>query len=405
MASLAQIVEETTTYMDKNEHQGKVLVASAAAYSMATIGWWLQPSLIHEVMQRFSVGESGGGLIASVEIALIAVCSALFAKLIDRFSFLQIALFGITVCLLGAGFSLIADTYYQLLVSRSVTGVGEGAMLAVASAVLANCRDPDRAYGVINVASILFCSAAVFSLPTTAGYFEMEFNVFPTIFVCVVILSLLVPFISGNSQQVQVHVDRSTPAHEVFSWKLQRLLLGVFVVAGGAGAMWSFYYLLGTAAGLSENEIHNAVGTAAVISVSGAFLATLVGTRFGRLLPVTFGTIVLTVAVLLLSQWPNPLVFWLGAIVNVVGMYFLLPYFLGYAAAQDPSGRDAAITAGVFLLTGAAGPYFGGYIIEHFGAGSIGWIVLIANVLVYPLFLQVNRSVGLQELDRVNEAE
>jgi predicted MFS family arabinose efflux permease len=391
--------------MAQNRHQAKVLVASAAAYSMATIGWWLQPSLIHEVMLRFSVGESAGGLVASAEIAMIAVCSALFAKFIGRFSFLQIALFGITVCLLGGGFSLSADTYHQLLISRSITGVGEGAMLAVASAALANFRDPDRAYGVINVASILFCSAAVFSLPITAGYFEVEFNVFQTIFVCVVILSLLVPFITGNSQQVHVQDDRSTPAHGVFSWKLQRLLVGVFVVAGGAGAMWSFYYLLGTAAGLSENEIHNAVGTAAVISVSGAFLATLVGTRFGRLLPVTLGTIVLTVAVLALSQWPHPLVFRLSAIINVVGMYFLLPYFLGYAAAQDPSGRDAAITAGVFLLTGAAGPYFGGYVIENFGAGSIGWIVLIANLLVYPLFLLVNRSLQLEQSDRINVSE
>lgn len=389
--------------MFQNRYQAKILLASAAAYSMATIGWWLQPSLIHEVMLRFSVGESAGGLVASVEIAMVAICSALFGKVIGRFSFLQIALFGVAICFVGAVLSITAGNFNLLLLSRSISGVGEGAMLAVASASLANFKDPDRAYGVINVASILFCSAAVFSLPITASYFSVEFNVFPTIFVGIVILSSVVLLISGNSQNAQMQSVSEKPAHGIFSWKLQCLLIGVFVIAGGAGAMWSFYYVLGSAAGLSENEIHNAVGMAAVISVSGAILATLVGTRFGRLLPVTLGTIVLTLAVLALSQWHHPLVFRLSAIVNVIGMYFLLPYFLGYAAALDPSGRDAAITAGVFLFTGAAGPYFGGYVIENFGASSIGWIVLFANILVYPLFLLVERSIELDTTGSVNE--
>ena len=160
----------------------------------------------------------------------------------------------------------------------------------------------------------------------------------------------------------------------------------------GAGAMWSFYYLLGDMAGLSEVQVHNAVGTAALVSVVGALLATLVGARFGRLLPVTLGIIVLIVAINAMSHWHHPLAFRLGAALNVVGMYFLVPYFLGYAADQDPSGRDAAVTAGAFLLTGAVGPYFGGYIIENFGAGSMGWIVLIANTSAWYLFLIVNRS-------------
>ena len=70
--------------------------------------------------------------------------------------------------------------------------------------------------------------------------------------------------------------------------------------------------------------------------------------------------VVLIVAINAMSHWHHPLVFRFGAILNVVGMYFLLPYFLGYAAEQDPSGRDASVTAGAFLLTGAVGPYLGG---------------------------------------------
>ena len=373
--------------------QGRILAASAAAYCIANIAWWLQPSLIHEVIVRYDVGEAAAGLVASAEMTVIALSAALFGKLLGRLSLRRIASIGVAVSLSGAAWSITIQDYDLLLISRLVTGFGEGAMLAAASASLANFRDPDRAYGIINIAAILFCSAAVFSLPVTAGYFNLEHNVFPTIFAGIAVLSLLIPMLPGSPVRGQLRSSGTTsPAHGIFSPKLLLLVTAVFVVSLGAGAMWSFYYLLGAQAGLGEEQIHNAVGTAALVSVFGALLATLLGARFGRFFPVTLGIIVLIVAINTMSHWHHPLAFRLGAALNVVGMYFLVPYFLGYAADQDPSGRDAAVTAGAFLLTGAVGPYLGGYIIENFGAGSMGWIVLIANTSAWYLFLIVNRS-------------
>ena len=373
--------------------QGRVLVGSAAAYCIANIAWWLQPSLIHEVMARYDVGEAAGGLVASVEMTTIALSAALFGKLLDKLSLLRIATIGAVVTLSGAAWSMTIQDYDLLLISRPITGFGEGAMLAAASASLANFREPDRAYGIINIAAILFCSAAVFSLPLTAGYFNLEYIVFPTIFACIAVLSLLIPLLSGTADQGRVRsTPAALPAHGIFSLKLVTLVIAVFIVSLGAGAMWSFYYLLGDMAGLGEGEIHNAVGMAALVSVFGALSATVVGARFGRLLPLTLGILILIVAINAMSHWHHPLAFRLGAAFNVVGMYFLVPYFLGYAADQDPSGRDAAITAGAFLLTGAVGPYLGGYIIENFGAGSMGWIVLIANSFSWYLFLTIDRS-------------
>ena len=372
--------------------RGKILVASAAAYCIANVGWWLQPSLIHEVIVRFDVGESAAGLVASAEMTAIALSAALFGKLLGRFSLRLVASIGITVSLTGAALSILVQDYDLLLMSRSITGIGEGAMLTVASASLANFRNPDRAYGTINIAGILFGSAAVFSLPVTARYFGVEHNVFPTIFVGIAVLSLLLPLLPRSTGHSHGQLSGPPPVHGIFSLKLLILVTAVFIVSVGAGAMWSFYYLLGDKAGLNEEQIHNAVGMAALVSVFGALLATLIGNRYGRIIPVTLGILILIVAINAMSHWHHPLVFRFGAALNVVGMYFLVPYFLGYAAAQDPSGRDASIVAGAFLLTGAAGPYLGGYIIENFGAGSMGWIVFIVNVIAWHLFLLVNRA-------------
>ena len=321
------MMRDRKSFMTLDTLQGKILVASAAAYCIANIGWWLQPSLIHEVMIRFQVGESAGGLIASAEMTAVAVGAALFGKLLDRFSLLLIASIGVAVSLTGAAASIVVQDYDLLLLSRSITGFGEGAMLTVASASLASFRDPDRAYGIINISAILLSSAAVFSLPVTAGYFGTEHNVFPTIFVVMAVLSLLMPLLRGSASHSQSRMSGARAAHGILSLKLLTLVTAVFIVSVGAGAMWSFYYLLGDKAGLNEDQIHYAVGMAAVVSVFGALLATLIGTKFGRFLPITIGIVVLIVAINAMSHWHHPLVFRFGAALNVVGMYFLVTLF------------------------------------------------------------------------------
>lgn len=381
--------------MTQNKSQSKILFASCAAYCIANIGWWLQPSLIHEVIGRFMVKESDAGLVASAEMAAIVLGSIIFAKLLGRFSLFQMVLIGAPVTLLGAALSIAAQDYSFLVASRSITGLGEGIMLAVSSASLAGFKDPVSAYGRINIAAILFGSAAVFSLPISTRFLNLEHNVFPTIFVAIAFLSLLLPMMPHRTKHgISHHMSSSSTDHDICSRKLLSLAFAVFIVALSSGTMWSLYYLLGEQAGLNVEQIHNTVATAALVSVLGALLAIAVGARFGQFLPLTLGILVLTLAISSISYWHHPLVFRIGAALNIAGTYFLLPYFLGYAATQDPSGRDAAIVASVFLLTGAIGPYLGGFIAEDLGIESMVWIVIIANLVAWRLFLGVNRRQG-----------
>ncbi|RON67200.1 hypothetical protein BK671_14585 [Pseudomonas fluorescens] len=71
----------------------------------------------------------------------------------------------------------------------------------------------------------------------------------------------------------------------------------------------------------------------------------------------------------------------------MLGQNYLLPYFLGFAATQDSSGRLCAVVSGSYLLTGAIGPYFGGWLLDTVGAGSAGWLTLWINGLVLVILL------------------
>jgi MFS family permease len=310
---------------------------------------------------------------------------------LERISLRRIALLGVVIALLGSAWSALTQVYDALWLSRAVVGVGEGACLAVATAGLANFRDPDRAYGKINIAAILFGSASFLLLGTTAAVFGKSHNVFPTILGGMALLApllWLVPnsVITREADVTHRSADRGSPTGALVS-----LAAGVFIVGVTSGAMWSFYFLLGARAGLPEDVVNTTVTMSVLLSVFGAGLATLIGTKFGRFLPVTCGISALTIAIVSMSLWHNPWAFIAGACLNVAGMYFLVPYFLAYAAAQDASGRNAAIVGGVFLATGAVGPYLGGYIIQEFTVASMAPIVIVANAVALLMFVAVRR--------------
>jgi predicted MFS family arabinose efflux permease len=367
------------------------LVASTAAYCVANVSWWMQPDLVHHVMVRFGASESGAGLIATAELTAMALSSILLARLVGPRTFRTIALGGTLLALLGAAASIVASGYAVLFVARIATGLGEGGPLAVASAALAAFADPDRAYGKMNVVNVLFGAAVIFLLPLLAAQTGAN-AVFPMMFAALAICGLFLPLMPRTVRVQSHHGEQVGPSHGYFSRRLLMLVAAVFILAVTSGAMWSFYYVLGARAGLSDAAVNTAIGLAIITSISGSLLATWLGARWGRLLPVTVGTFVISAAILTMCAWPDPIAFRVAACLNVSAVFFLVPYFYGYAAAQDPSGRDGAVVGGAFLFAGAIGPLLGGTIMTAFGIEAMAWLVPLTNGIAWFLFSTVTRD-------------
>lgn len=378
----------------------RLIFASAAAYCVANIGWWLQPSIINESILQFGVGESQAALVASVELAAVALSSLLTSRMIGKLALFKIALIGGFVAFLGAVLSVLANQYPVLLVFRSMAGIGEGALLTVATASLAGLANPARAYGVINTAAILVGSAAAYSLTFSSEFFDLELVVLPTIAICVGVMSSLALLMPNVTVQKDAASDSLEGLHPVLSWTVMSLVIAMFIISVTAAAMWSFFYSIGGQAGLLDSEVHRVVALAALLSVIGAMAATVIGDRFGRIGPISMGIVVLTVATVTMSIYVDATVFSICAVLIPGGMYFLVPFFLDLAARQDPSGRDAAVVAGAFLMTGAVGPYLAGYIISNHDIRVMAGLTVLLNIVGWLLFLDVNRrqaaSEGLQ---------
>ena len=369
----------------------RVLIASAAAYTIAIATNWLQPVLVTEILAVKGATEASAGLVVAVEMVAVALSSAACTKFGKGLSFLAIALAGTMVAAIGNVLSLVAPNHLSLLAARVLCGIGEGAPYMVCNAALARVADPDRAYAKINVSTIMLGTALIYVAPLV-GHVTGGRMAYPTLLVCFAVL-LPILFVMPRTER---YTPAETPMGQERVNSLWILMMSFGAVAFGMtyGAMWSFCLVLGERTGLSSDAVTHAIAVAIMVALGGSLLASAMGSRFGRLAPLGVGLIVLTSAMVCVSNTHHPRVYSIAMGIDMIAVYFLQPYFFGYAAAADPSGRAPATLGAAFFFSIAIGPYLGGILFERFGYSVIGWVAIVANSFAFAIFFFVDKKLS-----------
>jgi MFS transporter, DHA1 family, inner membrane transport protein len=383
--------------MKSSPQPWRILLGAAAATGICNASWWMQPQIVAQAMKVPGTTESQAGFVVAAEFGAMAILSVVLAQRVRNASYFTIGVVGSLVTLLGAFGSLAATSYGSLILARFVTGTGEGAALMVSTAAVANLAYPDKAYAQLNIVNILLGAAITFLLPefaSTDGQFSSAFSV---LLISQIIFLIAILAMPRSVRTRPEHHHAGAEIHGSVRYRIRIVALATFLVALGSGAMWSFYYVLGLKAGLTDDAVNDAIGVAVLSALPGGALATYLATRAGRFTPTAVVLIVMAGDIAAMVSIPHALVFRVGACINLAAIYFLIPYFYRFAAAEDDSGRGAAVVGGAFLLVGAVGPYMGGLLIQHLGLHSIVWLVLAANVVALAMFYWLDRTLSSAE--------
>jgi MFS family permease len=349
---------------------------------------------MHDLTVAYGFGEARAGLIVSLEMGAIALGSAFAAKFVPPRGLAAAAVAGAVVAAAASLFSLGAASFMLLMLLRAFVGLGAGANLAMANSVAATAPDPDRTFGHIGVINILFGAILVAAVP-----FVHRLSVAPVpFFTLFLFLVLLLPTVAAFSLRPTAARDAALGAHQAGSPRSgaarEILLLTSATVAIGlaSGIMWAFYGLIGAAAGLSIHAVETAISVAILTAAGGAALAVLIGRRFGRMLPMSAGLMVMAASIAALSFEPDAPMFRIATCANVASLYFLMPYLYGAAAARDPSGKGAAYVGSAFFFTGAISPAIGGLLAQTIGMTVVGTAAIISVLPVMGLLALVCRE-------------
>ena len=157
-----------------------------------------------------------------------------------------------------------------------------------------------------------------------------------------------------------------------------------------------YAFELGKDIGLANNEISNILTVANIISIFGGVLVYIIGTKFGRTIPLLIGISIASIFTYLLHYSDNISIYFIANTLTGIAWAFTIPYLLGLCATFDIHGQMAALAGFVSKMGLASGPLVGSLFIMTNGFDFIINLATIALLaaLVFSVYVSNNKEKG-----------
>jgi predicted MFS family arabinose efflux permease len=343
----------------------------------------LQPVLISSLIDGLRWSPARAGLIASAEMAGLALAGLLMGGVGMRWRRRAVIVAGAALGVIGSVVPSVVHYYPVVLASRLVTGGGAGLILSVVMALLGASRNPERAYAINFFA--LFTASSLFFLPAcgvVAHYGASGGYTLQAILLASVWLT------------VRWCPEIGTRGSEDATWRQPVPIIGAVLILSisvvfsiGDGALWAFVHRLGLNDGLSAQQIAIVLSVAQLAFIAGSVGASVLEVRLGRAAPILAAIAVTGTSAILLGRSGGAGIFAAAVVSFGFAKVFFLTYVNGWMAALDPAGRIVALGVTSQTLGLAVGPAVAGMMVEHTGYIGVTWTALAACCVATALLL------------------
>jgi predicted MFS family arabinose efflux permease len=354
---------------------------------MGNTGIYLVPLMLGAMVSDRGFTEQQAGLVASADLAGYATTTFATAMFLIRKDWRQLALTGIVVMILANLGSIFVTSGVAFAAVRFLSGMGAGVLAAIATVSLGRSKSPDRGYGLLFAASLLFGSAGLWGLPVL-----MERTGLNGAYVFIAVLALLAGVVSRNLEQgsdggepetsAAGNAKRASPLPAVL------VLTSIAIFWAQQNALYAYMERIGDAAGLTGSFIGFALGFANLSGFVGAALVAWMGARFGRRLPLALSTVLQLVCLWLLSRSSDPSGYLFSVALISLCWNVVNPIQIGILAEVDDGGRMLALSSTVIGVGLASGPALGAAVLTGTDYSRVLWLCgalsIVTAVLAVP---------------------
>lgn len=336
---------------------------------------YLIPLFVGAMVTDRGFTERQAGLLASADLAGYAVATLLTALMLHRFRWRTMAQFALALMIaanLGTRFGYSAAAFGAI---RFMSGFGGGILAAIATVALGRGPNPDRNYGLLFAASLLFGTAALWSLPVLLGRAGLD-----GAYALVAVLAALAWFAvrrieeDGSAHRDEAGaIDRAT-----HGWLAAAVLVSITLFWAQQNALYAYLERIGNASGLTSQYIGFVLGAGNLTGFLGAAIVAGIGSRYGRWLPLSISVFVQLLCLWMLRGTLDPPGFLVVVGVMALAWNVINPYQLGMLASVDQGGRALALSATFIGIGLAAGPALAAMTV---GQGHYGGILVLAAAL------------------------
>ncbi len=348
----------------------------SAAYAVALNGTMVMPIVVLALGRIPGYDEGTATLVASAELAGIAIYCLFLPKLAIR-NPLKVTIGGLLAAFLGQLLSYCLVRYsfvapIPLAATRLLAGLGEGAIFSLVAMRIASLANAERLWGSLNLVGGLamgFLLLIVSALPEDADR-AMVF-IFLASFVLVMIPFF--PFMRARA---------GTPARYTSQPGLDRrtmvlMMVVVFMVYAVQAGQWAICGYIGELADLTPTEVGLYLAISSLLGFLGAVVPSFVDGRSKRLLSVLSGFAIMAVSLHCFFNIYSRPVFLTAQILLNVGFYIVTPFVTGLLTEHDPDGTVMSRILVVALVGATIGTALAGPVLSAYGPAEFSWIFMV----------------------------
>lgn len=353
----------------------------------------LQPVLLGALYTEGHVTGDELALIATAEMIAIAIGSAIVAMLLPARSMRRKSAVLLILLALANFWTAYAATPNALIGARTLAGLAEGGLVAVATELIARSRRAERIGGYfVTLQTLAQCALALllalYAVPAagaSGGFIALG---------VVCLLSLVVAWTVPDD-----YADLPKEEHfaNVLTAPAITALLSIFCYFMFFGSVWAFLEPIGAQFGIDGRTVGLMVSASLAAQVTGAMTATVFEARIDYRFAITAIGIVAAISSALLVTGPGLAVFWAVALVMGFILLFIVPYQIRLAITADETRAAALLVPAAQLFGLAIGPIAASLLIDgtnfrpvpEFAAATA-----LASVLLLGVFMLVARRRG-----------
>jgi predicted MFS family arabinose efflux permease len=351
------------------------------------------PLLTGVSIDAFDLSERSGGYLGTVQLGIAAISAFLISVRIHRLNHRRLYLISAAMACIGNVLSVVAvqpRSVALLFAARALEGAGEGILIGTVNAVAAGSEKPIRSFSIMNAGFALLAAGMYLLAPRfieaygASGLYAMMGGLAAAAMLLGLGVSVRAVDAANASDRLQVSGFSQQGWYALIVYTL------LMLVTNGT---WAFVQRIGIgSAGLGTAQIGRIISVAAVLMITGPYLANLVGKRFGWVLPVVAASLAYMVVASAFATLDGEWGFAITVSCHAVVSSFAMTVMQSFLAELDATGRVVAASPAFMSLGNAVGPSAVAMALSYFrnytGIACFAALMLSCSLLVFFLIVR-----------------
>jgi len=372
----------TTRQVPANSIMARIFLAFLTTAGIFYIN--IMPAVINGLKEGLHFSNQQAGFVSSANLygAALGALSAVF--LIKRINWKSWA-YSLLMALIIIDLSCIfIENPTMMILIRAIHGLTGGLLVGIGFAIISRTREADKTFGYLLLIQWGLGGLGIMYLPALVPEYGTS-ALFISLMTFTVVTLFMLPFLPNYS--VTNSRDEQQQVTEIKRKPLLMNLLTIFLFQAANMGLFAYMISLGKAEGLPLEFMSNSLGIASWVALFGAFLVIVIGTKFGRALPLIFAILLTALCSWLLHFSEIAEVYLITNIIIGVTWAFVLPYLFGICAELDKAGQMAAMGGFASKMGLASGPMVAALLFTSDGSGAGNSYALMINLAVIGLIV------------------